>query len=147
MTQFMRAHGNEPAPTQRPWTAGAAAGMVAAVPAAALLWRTGAFQSMSERLGTNIWLVVLLQVVAFAILGAIFGRLFNRAAQDQRAGWLFGISYGFLIWMLGPALVLQWMAGAPLAIGPPAMGLFGGHLLFGLALGLLFPLTRHLRYG
>lgn len=139
MTQFMRAHGNAPGPTERPWTAGALSGLLGALPAAAMLWITGALASLSGTIDLSFWLTLALQVLVMGVVGAIYGRLFNRAAADRRGGWLFGISYGFLVWMVGPVTMIQWIVGQPVAQGPAAMGLFGAHLLWGLILGLSFP--------
>ena len=137
--QYMRAHGNTPGPTQRPILAGAITGLVAEVPAAAMLWWSGAVASASEALVLPVWLILILHLAAAIIGGAIYGRVFSRAANDPRGGWLFGISYGFLIWMIGPVTILQWSLGRPLVVGTAAMGVLGAHLVYGLALGLLYP--------
>lgn len=142
MTQFMRAHGNMPGPTERPWTAGALSGLLAAGPAAAMLWMTGALERLSDALHLPLWLALGVQVIAMGLIGAVYGRLFNRAATDHRGGWLFGISYGFLVWMVGPVTAIQLAIRHPFAQGSAAMGLFGAHLAWGLALGLLFPWTH-----
>lgn len=144
MTQFMRAHGADPGPTQRPRTTGAIAGAIAALAALGLLWPSGALGSVAHAIGFAPWLTAILQVGLLALMGSIYGWIFRRAADDVRGGWLFGISYGFLIWMLGPATVLRWIVGHSLAKGAPAMGLFGAHLVWGLALGLLFPAVHRL---
>jgi hypothetical protein len=78
----------------------------------------------------------------FVAAGALYGRLFMRAANDRRGGWLFGISYGFLLWMIGPATVIQWLLHKPLALGTAAQAIFLAHLAYGLALGVLFPLIH-----
>jgi len=137
--QYMRAHGNTPGPTQRPILAGAITGLVAELPAAAMLWWSGALASLTEALALPDWLTLMLYLGAMIITGAIYGRVFSRAANDPRGGWLFGISYGFLIWMIGPVTILQWSLGRPLVVGTAAMGVLGAHLIYGLALGLLFP--------
>jgi hypothetical protein len=137
--QYMRAHGNAPGPTQRPVLAGAITGFVAEVPAAAMLWWSGALASATQALSLRAWVTLLLHWGAAFIGGAIYGRVFSRAANDVHAGWLFGISYGFLIWMIGPVTVLQWSLGRPLALGTAAMGVLVSHLIYGLVLGLLFP--------
>jgi hypothetical protein len=140
--QYMRAHGNTPGPTQRPTTAGGIAGAFAALPAVALLWLAGAVASLAQSLVLSTWVVLALQVGMMALAGALYGRIFSRAANDRQGGWLFGISYGFLLWMLGPATLFQWLTGHPLAVGTAAMALFGGHIIYGLVLGLLFPLIH-----
>ena len=137
--QYMRAHGNTPGPTQRPVLAGAITGMVAELPAVLILWWSGALATATEALVLPEWLTLILHLAAAIIGGAIYGRVFSRAANDLRGGWLFGISYGFLIWMIGPVTILQWSLGRPLALGTAAMGVLGAHLIYGLVLGLLFP--------
>jgi hypothetical protein len=139
VVQYMRAHGNTPGPTQRPKRAGALTAILAEAPAILLLWGTGGLEGLARILGVQVAVVILLHVGAMGGAGALYGRLFSRAANDRRGGWLFGISYGFLIWMLGPVAALQWVVGRPVAVGKAAIGLLGAHLLYGLALGLLFP--------
>ena len=65
-----------------------------------------------------------------------------RAANDRRGGWLFGIGFGFLLWMLGPSTVVYWMRHAPLATGRASQALFASHLLYGLVLGVAFPFVH-----
>jgi hypothetical protein len=144
VVRYMRAHGNTPGPTQRPKLAGALTAILAEAPAILLLWVTGGFEGLARILGTQRALVVLLHGTAMALAGMLYGRLFSRAANDRRGGWLFGISYGFLLWMLGPVTALQWVVSRPVAVGRAAMGLLGAHLVYGLILGLLFPLVHHL---
>jgi hypothetical protein len=142
VVRYMRAHGNTPGPTQRPKLAGALTAILAEAPALLLLWVTGGLEGLARILGTQVAVAILLHIGAMALAGALYGRLFSRAANDRRGGWLFGISYGFLLWMLGPVAALQWVVGRPVAVGRAAMGLLGAHLLYGLALGLLFPHTH-----
>src|ERR1043166_1990200 len=142
--QYMRAHGNTPGPTQRPILAGAITGVLAEIPAALLLWWSGALISVTRSLSTRTWIALLLHSLATIVAGAIYGRVFSRAANDPDGGWLFGISYGFLIWMVGPVTLLQWIFGRPLALGVAAIGMLAAHLIYGLALGLLFPVVHHL---
>ena len=137
--QYMRAHGNTPGPTQRPKLAGVLTAALAGTPAALLLWRTGGLESLSRSLGIKMWLVLLLNWGLLALAGALYGQVFGRAANDQRGGWLFGISYGFLLWMLGPVMALQWVIARPVAVGIAAIGMFAAQLVYGLTLGLLFP--------
>jgi len=142
--QYMRAHGNAPGPTQRPILAGAVTGLAAEIPALLMLWRSGALMSATQTLSLRISVSLVLHSLAMIVAGAIYGRVFSRAANDPRGGWLFGISYGFLIWMVGPVSLLQWTLGRPLALGVAAMGILGAHLIYGLSLGLLFPWIHRL---
>ena len=141
--QYMRAHGNAPGPTQRPFVAGAVTGFLAEIPAVFMLWWSGALISATQSLSLRTWVTLLLHSGAAIIAGAIYGRVFSRAANDPQGGWLFGISYGFLIWMIGPVTLLQWTLGRPLALGVAAMGILAAHLAYGLTLGLLFPAIHH----
>ena len=142
--QYMRAHGNTPGPTQRPRLAGAITGLIAEIPAVGVLWWSGALSSVMQSLSVALWVTLVLHSAAMIVGGAIYGRVFSRAANDVRGGWLFGISYGFLIWMVGPVTVLQWLMDHPIALGVAAMGILGAHLLYGLVLGLLFPFVHRL---
>lgn len=139
MSQFMRAHGYLPGPTQRPVLTGTLVGAVAAIAALPLAWYFGALPQVARSVGLAALIVLALWVLVGPLAGALYGRIFMRAANDRRGGWLFGISYGFLLWMLGPVTLVQWLVGHPVAIGRAAQGLFAAHLLFGLILGLLFP--------
>jgi hypothetical protein len=140
----MRAHGNSPGPTQRPVSGGAVSALVASIPGGLVLWMSGALTSLEKTLSLKVWLVLMLYVLAMTLAGMVYGRLFGRAANDKRGGWLFGISFGFLLWMIGPVTALQLIRGQPAATGVAAMGLLGAHLIFGVALGLVFPWAHKL---
>lgn len=142
--QYMRAHGNTPGPTQRPSLAGALTGLIADVPAGAMLWWSGALTSAAQSLSLRPWSTLAFHWLLAVFGGAIYGRVFSRAANDRQGGWLFGISYGYLIWMIGPVTVLQLTLGRPLALGVAAMGILAAHLIYGLLLGLLFPWMHNL---
>lgn len=108
----------------------------------ALLGYSGALEQSTRTLALPLWLVFTLAVALFVVGGALYGRLFMRAANDFRGGWLFGIGFGFLLWMLGPATILQWLRHKPLALGAAAQAMFLAHLAYGLALGALFPILH-----
>jgi hypothetical protein len=137
--QYMRAHGHTPGPTQRPLLTGLIDGAVGSIPALAVLARSGGLPGIAMTLGLSA-LQVGLAFVAVALLGgALYGRLFGRAANDRSGAWLFGISFGFLLWTLGPATLVYWVTRRPLVTGNAALGVFVAHLLYGLTLGVLFP--------
>jgi hypothetical protein len=138
LMRFMQAHGQTPGPGQRPRTAGALSGMGAGVLALPVLVWSGAGASLSTNLQLANWLILLLYVGIATAAGAAYGAVFRRAASDRRGGWLFGISYGFLLWMLGPVALLQTLLGHPLATGTGAMGVLWANLISGLVLGLCF---------
>ena len=69
-------------------------------------------------------------------------------SQPGQLVLLFGLAYGFLVWMAGPVTALEWVMGRPVVTGAPAQGLFFAHLLWGLLVGLLFPrIHRPLQAG
>lgn len=135
----MRAHGNTPGPTQRPLLAGAIDGAAAAIPTGLILWKSEALESIARALGMQLGAALAWELAVLVAAGVLYGRVFGRAANDRGGGWLFGIGYGFLFWMLGPATLLPLRLHRPIAVGPYAMWLLGAHLIYGLALGILFP--------
>jgi len=136
---FIRAHGYVPGPTERPLATGALAALVAVCPAVAVAWIGGGFSEAGGTLGVDAKAIAAAFTMVMVAAGAVYGWIFMRAANDRRGGWLFGASYGFLGWMLGPAVFLQWIIGRPVAIGVAAQALLGAHLLYGAVLGICFP--------
>jgi hypothetical protein len=141
---MMYVKGNEPTPDQRPYLAGFLAACIATLAAGWLLFLSGAIRSQAAALGIPRDLMIAVQAVIWLGGGVLFGRVFSRAAADPRGGWLFGISCGYLFWMLGPATTMMWIAAAPVAKGPAAIGLLAAYLLYGLVLGTAFPFTSSL---
>ena len=137
--QYMRAHGNTPGPTQRPYLTGTLSGLAAAIPSQLISHYSGASASVALGLDVGLWLIFVLETAVFLLAGMLYAAVFKRAANDCEGGWLFGISYGFLLWMLAPVTLWETITSRPLAVGPAAMGLFGAHVIYGLVLGLLFP--------
>lgn len=143
LMRFMRAHGQEPAPGQQPVAAGALAGLCAGAAVLPVLFWSGAAGSLAAAVRLSVEVVAAAYPALAMVAGAVYGAVFRRAASDRRGGWLFGISYGFLLWMVGPVTLLQAILGRPLATGPAAIGLLAANLLSGLVLGLLFrPMHR-----
>jgi hypothetical protein len=138
MLRFMRAHGQTPGPGQRPRAAGALAGLLGGIAALPILEWSQAITLLTDAVHLPGWTIRALYVALVTLGGVIYGAVFGRAASDRRGGWLFGISYGFLLWMLGPTTILQTIAGRPLVTGTAAIGVLGAQLLSGLMLGLLF---------
>jgi hypothetical protein len=134
MLEVLQAHGLDAGPTQRPLLAGAVSAVIASGPALLVLLAFGS----TEPLGSPTFALIgygLMNIHA----GVIYAWLFQRAANDARGGWLFGISFGFIVWMLIPVPLLQWLPEHPALIGYPAVGLFLAELLWGLFLGFVFP--------
>jgi hypothetical protein len=137
-TRFMRAHGQVPGPGERPRLAGAIAGTLAGMISLAVLIASGADQELARGLSMQRWTTGLLYCLIWLLAGVAYALVFGRAANDRRGGWLFGIAYGFLLWMLGPVALLQAVLGRQLVTGTAAMGVLGANLVSGLFLGLCF---------
>lgn len=140
MFRFLRAHGFDPGPTQRPILAGGLTGLLALAPGAPLFVGLGSFSVTADRImGLPPAVAALILVCAFVVAGVLYGCLFRRAANDRGGGWLFGLSFGFFLWVAAPVVVLPLIPGSGMAAGTPAIGFLASFLTWGLALGLLFP--------
>jgi hypothetical protein len=140
MIRFVRAHGYDPGPTQRPLLAGAIVGLLATLPGGVVFVAFGSFQVAAEgvlRLPRP-WAAGLM-LAAFTLGGLLYGAFFQRAANDRRAGWLLGLAYGFVLWVAAPIVVLPLIRSPAMAAGLAATGLFAGFLVWGLAAGVMFP--------
>jgi hypothetical protein len=148
MLKLLQAHGLDAGPTQRPLLAGASGGVIATAPALVVLV---VFQSLNEparAAGTSVASAGGAYVGLMLIGGVLYGWLFQRAANDPWGGWLFGLAFGFVVWMLGPIPLLQWLPDEPILRGYPAAGLLLAQLLWGFTLGVVFPpIHRRLHAG
>ena len=148
MLRMLRAHGLDAGPTQRPLLAGAIAGLIADIPATALLELFGSLGALGPTIGTSPVVAGLAYGAIVLLGGVLYGWLFQRAANDPRGGWLFGLAFGFVLWMLGPIPLLQWLPDQPVLSGRPALGLLLSQLLWGFVLGVAFPFVhRRLHVG
>ncbi|MGJ0507677.1 MAG: hypothetical protein ACR652_11200 [Methylocystis sp.] len=142
MLEILQAHGLDAGPMQRPLLAGLVASIVADIPAIWLLRAFGSLDALGQAVNWSILTSALAYVGLMLLGGVLYGWLFQRAANDPRGGWLFGMSFGFVLWMLGPIPLLQWAPEQPIMTGYPAVGLLLGELLWGLVLGLVFPFVH-----
>ena len=142
--QYMRAHGNTAGPTQRPLVAGAICGLLAFVPYEVVLRLSGARSSIAEGFGIDLFTSSAISLVIMILAAVAYAAVFKRAANDRHGGWIFGASYGFLLWMIAPITLLQLIGSRPIAVGTAAIGLFGAHIMFGLTLGIVFPWVHSL---
>jgi len=131
MSGFLAAHGYDPGPTQRPFTAGAIAGLLATPPAILLLHLLRSLAVEARILGLPVILTIVAGCVAMAVAGALYARLLGRAANDVRGGWLFGMAFGFALWAAGAVFVLPLLGNGELPAGPPATGVFLSLILWG----------------
>jgi hypothetical protein len=142
--QYMRAHGNSPGPTHRPMLTGCLSGLIAYLPALLVRYYAGTLEAEAAALGVSVGIAAVAVAGVSIVIGLLYAAVFQRAANDTRSGWLFGSSFGFLIWMLGPVEIWQIATGHALASGGAAIGLFGSYVLYGLVLGSVFPLVNKL---
>jgi ABC-type Co2+ transport system permease subunit len=142
MAGFLSAHGYEPGPTQRPLLAGAISGVLATAPAIVTLKLFGSLRVEAEILGRSELATVAAGCLLMAFAGALYGRLFGRAANDVRGGWLFGMAFGFALWAAGAVMILPLASGGRAPAGEAAMGLFLSLVAWGAALGLIHPFVH-----
>jgi hypothetical protein len=142
--EFLRAHGFDPGPLQRPLLAGAMTGFVASLPAMVVLIVFPSFKVVADQvMGLPRPLTAIVLIGGFALSGLIYALAFRRAANDKRGGWLFGAAFGFLLWMAAPLVVLPFITERVIAAGVAATGLFAGFLVWGTVVGWLFPYIHH----
>lgn len=143
MLRMLQAHGLDAGPTQRPLLTGAIAGVLAAIPALSVIAGFQTLDAPARAIGRSTVTTGLVYAGLMLLGGILYGWLFQRAANDMRGGWLFGMAFGFVLWMLGPVPLLQWLPNQPILHGYPAAGLLLALLLWGLAMGVVFPLIHH----
>lgn len=142
MRGFLAAHGYDPGPTQRPFTAGAISGILAAFPAVGILWLFGSLRVEAQILSLSIPATLAAGWVAMAVAGAVYARLFGRAANDRLGGRLFGMIFGFALWAAGAVLVLPLASGGHTPAGSAAIGVLVSLLVWGLGLGAIMPIIH-----
>jgi len=141
---MLQAHGLDAGPTERPLSTGAIAGAIATIPALVVLIGFQALDEPARAIGASAFAAALAFAGLMLLSGVFYGWLFQRAANDPRGGWLFGMAYGFVLWMLGPVPLLQWLPDQPILRGYPAAGLLLAQLFWGLVTGVMFPLIHRL---
>jgi hypothetical protein len=137
MAGFLAAHGYDPGPTQRPLLAGAISGALAAIPAVAVLLLFGSLEVEAKILGVSIALTLAFGFPMMAAAGAVYGRLFGRAANNRHGGWLFGMAFAFALWAAGAAFILPLVSAGSTPAGRAAIGVFASLLVWGFGLGLI----------
>lgn len=142
MASFLSVHGYTPGPTQRPYSAGAISGVIATVPAVGILYAFGSLLVEASILHLSILATLSAGWVGMAIAGAVYGRLFGRAANNVHGGWLFGMAFGFVLWAAGADMILPLLSGGATPAGSAAMGVALSMLAWGCALGALVPFVH-----
>ena len=144
MATFLSAHGYDPGPSQRPLVSGAISGILATIPALGILLWFGSLEAEARILGLPRLATIGFGWLAMAIAGAIYARLFGRAANNIHGGWLFGMAFGFALWAAGAVLILPLVSGGNAPAGPAAIGVAVSLLAWGLAIGILLPFVHRL---
>jgi hypothetical protein len=139
MPGFLSAHGYDPGPTQRPLLAGAFSGIVATIPGVTILYIFGSLGVEARILGLSAPMTIGAGLPVMALAGAIYGRLFGRAANEVRGGWLFGMAFGFALWAAGAVMVIPLASGGLAPAGRAAIGVFLSLIAWGAALGTAHP--------
>jgi hypothetical protein len=142
MATFLSAHGYDPGPSQRPCSAGAISGVLATAPAVGVLFAFGSLHVETAILGLPLVATLGLGWLAMAIAGAIYARVFGRAANSVHGGWLFGMAFGFALWAAGAVLVLPIASGGVAPAGKAALGVALSMLAWGFAIGILLPFVH-----
>lgn len=142
MASFLSVHGYSPGPTQRPFTAGAISGVIATAPAVPILFYFGSLRVEAEILHLSMWGTLVLGWLVMAVAGALYARLFGRAANHVHGGWVFGMGFGFVLWAAGAEMVLPLISGGEAPAGPAATGVALAMLAWGCALGALVPFVH-----
>jgi uncharacterized membrane protein YagU involved in acid resistance len=126
---------------------GAVAGLLGGAVTSQLMLR-GAVPEVAERLtGSNGPLAGIAVNLAIGVaIGVSYGLLFRRLGQDLTGALGWGLSYGFLWWVLGPLTLLPALLGgdpewSAVAAGG-AMSALAGHLVYGGCLGAAFHLLE-----
>ena len=142
MAGFLAAHGYDPGPSQRPLTAGAISGLIGTIPAIGVLIAFGSLRVEAQILGMSRLLTTGLGWAVMAVAGAAYARIFGRAANSTKGGWLFGMSFGFALWAAGAVLVLPLISGGRTPAGHAAAGVAMSLLVWGVATGILMPFVH-----
>lgn len=139
---FLAAHGFDPGPSQRPFSSGAIAGILATLPAIAVLFAFGSLRVEAHILGWPIIAALCAGWAVMAVAGAIYARIFGRAANNIRGGWLFGMAFGFALWAAGAVLLLPIVSGGRAPADGAALGVALSMLVWGVAIGILLPFVH-----
>ena len=126
--------------------AGAVAGLVGGVIFGMLMGMMGMLPVVAMLVKSESAIIgFLVHMVISAVIGAGFGLVFGWRALDTRSGALWGAVYGFVWWILGPLLIMPIMMGMGpqlgVALTMPMMISLVGHLIYGVATGLAYPMA------
>jgi hypothetical protein len=126
--------------------AGVAGGLAGGVVFGVLMQMKGMIGMVAQLVGSQSvavgWLVHLFNS---ALFGAIFAVVVGHWAIRLAAGIALGMAYGVMWWVLGALLIMPaWLGMNEMifTINATAWQSLIGHLIYGLILGVVYPLTR-----
>lgn len=122
---------------------GAGAGLVGGLLFTFVMAQIGFLPTVARLVGSDSELVgLVVHLVIAEVVGASYGLLFRRQAFDPAAAIGWGVSYGFVWWILGPLTLAPIILGAMPAWTVEAVTIafpsLIGHLAYGAGLGLAF---------
>ena len=124
---------------------GVLAGLVGGVLFGIMMGMLGMLPMVAMLVGSQDGTVgLIVHLVISAIIGLGFGLVFGGRVATPGQGALWGAVYGFIWWILGPLLIMPTMMGMGpqfgMAFAPPMLMSLVGHLVYGVATGLVYPL-------
>ncbi|MGB0387779.1 MAG: hypothetical protein ACPGWR_23420 [Ardenticatenaceae bacterium] len=124
---------------------GGAAGLIGGLLFAVVMWSGDELLGVASLIRLESSIVgLILHLFISVIIGMIYGLFFQREAATYRSGLGWGLTYGFLWWVIGTSTLIPILLGEE----PPYWSLQAivdsypaliGHLLYGAGLGLSFP--------
>ena len=122
---------------------GAAAGLVGGILFTLVMVQIGFLPSVARLVGSDSQVVgLVVHLVIAEVVGASYGLLFRRQAFDPASALGWGVSYGFVWWILGPLtlapVILGTMPAWTVEAASAAFPSLIGHLAYGAGLGLTF---------
>ena len=131
--------GTASSPWVRRTTAGVLGGLSGGIVFGALMAMMGMFTMIAALAGsTSPWAGFGIHMVISVGYGLVLTLLFTRFLSSYGRGSITGLVYGFILWVIGPLLVMPLMLGMPVFVFNVAvmMSLIG-HLLYGLIVALV----------
>ena len=123
--------------------AGAIGGLVGGVVFGAMMGMMGMLPMVAKLVGgSTATLGFLVHIVISVIFGIGFAVLFGHVSVKRKPGIVWGLVYGFALWIIGPLVLMPMALGAGARLNltgaTAALPSLWGHLVFGFILGFLF---------
>lgn len=126
-------------------SAGAFAGVIAGVVFGIMMGMMGMLPMVAKLVSSDSVAVGFITHLVFStIIGVGFAFTLGMYAKDTSKAWLYGLVYGAIWWVLGPLIIMPLWLGMGIQLSAEgvkmALPSLWGHLVYGLILGVLFPL-------